>query len=320
MRFSRWFIAFLVLSVAFLYTQHRVDGILAFGFGNNQPLNPDTLHRYFDYSIGAPFVYRVLIPFVGNVIYHNSSLNGFQITFFLEFVASALVFYFLYLNILNRTNNERAAVASIPVAVSMLTFMCMLPRYIPFFYPYDTWGLAFVLILLYCFFTDKKWTFWILFVVGTLCRETTIFVPIFICFTALEKGLKRKDVFKGLAYALVWLATRTMIKIGFNSPGPSFQHQYPENIKFFITNFGYRNWAIWLLTIVSFGVALWFISFKKKNFELRPYFYLYLTFIAGMTYVGNLFEYRIYNELVPFILIPIMIYWNHPQTRTEKPF
>ncbi len=276
-----------------------------------------------------PFVTRVLIPFIARYLHYVldvDQLYSFAVLECLGIFLSVVAFQ-KYLKLFLLTD-RLSKILSFSL-LFVMPFELLLFRYCSIWQPYDVWALFFTIALLTLMYTQRFGLLLVVFIIGTLNRETTIVV------TAIgmilywngrngksnaERRWHTKQFRNVLAIqAVVWVVLKFVLETMFSDrPGSMFQVQYLENWKF-ITDPGYLRrfsdpWIEMIFRFVfllgNFGF-LWVlvVGYRRsiRDFFLSGALLIVPFYFLGMLYVANLFEYRIFVELVPIIVAPAIL-------------
>jgi hypothetical protein len=233
-----------------------------------------------------------------------------HIALFLELVACFLliVTYRFYVSLFVR-NRVLCSLFSLSIVVVLL-FNYVLPRmlsitnapiYRPIFYPSDIPAVLFFtlgLILIH----KKKWVpYYLLFAVATLNRETTCFLTVVYFLTAFGKTRLKPLVLHVAFQVAIWVSIKSLLSVLYqDNPGYGlFEFSVGRNISsfaglhfypLFLTNLG----GTWLFVLM-------FLRYLRDDF-LKRSLLVAVPYVIGMFIVGNLFEIRIFGELIPVFL------------------
>lgn len=232
----------------------------------------------------------------------------------LAFLAALLVLWPLALRVHAGSRPLAAASTALFVALSYL-FFCLNPN-LSFALPYDVPALAFTLLAL--LLHRKGW--WpalvLVFALGTLNRETILFVPVAIAVGALLPGGRRRDLAGAAGLVAVWIAIKAALAAHFahlrSEEGLRLAYNLAELA---------RPWqwpAIFILPLL-FGLA------AREALRRPPTLDLLLTALAGgalLFALGQITETRAFGELIPYLalgLAPMVQRWLAPLPSTPQP-
>ncbi|MDD5550607.1 MAG: hypothetical protein PHS34_04980 [Candidatus Omnitrophica bacterium] len=168
------------------------------------------------------------------------------------------------------------------------------------------------LILLY----KKDWSkYYILFIVATFNKETACFLTFIYLFTAIGKTKPGKIAFHCFLQLVIWLAIKYFLyRLYAANPGPGLFEI--NNIDINVSHLT-RNVA-WLLNLRNYPIVFFksmgFIwvptllgySLIKDEFIKRSLWVVF-PFLGGMMFVANIYELRIYGEIIPLVLTAFLL-------------
>lgn len=176
---------------------------------------------------------------------------------------------------------------------------CFLNSY---FYPSDLPALYFFVLGLRALLTNQSRLYWVAFVLGLMNRETICFLTVAFVIVQFGRMDLRKLCLLVLGQAVIWVAFKQMLHVAFAlNPGSAdlyIAHQR-ENTKFLHELEGSAE--LWLQMAATFG-GIWMlvpIGWRNQPPLARRLLLIAPLLLAGMWFVGNLYEVRIYGELIP---------------------
>lgn len=263
----------------------------------------------------TPFQYRILVPWlVGRALrveavarLAGSPLNLFK--------AGELLATFTLLLVFRRYLRDYVAhaLARDLLALGLLWVLVahfVVPREIPFWYPSDIPAIVFFTLGL-LWIREKRWVaFYPLFAVATLNRETTIFLTL--AWLAVGLGRERPAVLAAhtVAQLVVWTGIKAWLHTAYGgNPGAGLLEIAEQvggrphvlvNLEFLARP------AHWPSLASAFGFA-WIpcaLGFRavRDRFAERTLL-VALAYVAVAMFVGNVYELRVYGELVPIVLV-----------------
>jgi hypothetical protein len=277
--------------------------------------------RLLKHDFHRPFVTRPLIPWIAEIMVKLgfSPEKSFQL---LEIIGCFLMLVLFEKYIRNfLTNKSFSRIASFSILL-FIPYYLIMPRLINLWYPYDIWATTINIALLLCLFRKKYIYYYVLFVIGTVNRETTCFMTIamlLICFGEMPFKKLFLHLFGQLC---LWLITRSVLEHIFSNTGGGL---YEDNFR---SNLGYL-WNILTAGGInqgSYGKSLFHaislvaaFSYLFSNFYIARYWKLlesrflkraFLTFVPYyfiVLLIGNIFEYRLMAEMIPLALAPLIV-------------
>jgi hypothetical protein len=278
--------------------------------------SPEMFEEITNHVGHKPWQYRILIPGMAN-FFHGlglpfvNTLWGWGRVMELMFLCLSVVAFRGYLNLFVK-NRSVASLMSFSLFF-ILPFQYFFPR--PYYanYWYDTPSIFFFtlgLTLLY----QRKWAFYyVLFAVATLNRETTCFLTVIYLFTAIGRERIVTIGAHCAAQFIIWMAIKTVLAQVFvgNSGADGFEWydgtgltHYADNLRFFMSPMNYPAF------FSNFGF-LWIpvlLYYKRiPNEFVRRSLWVIIPFFAGMFLVANIYELRLFVELVPLVLTPFFL-------------
>ncbi|MES2388863.1 MAG: hypothetical protein V4543_12750 [Bacteroidota bacterium] len=289
------------------------------------------VNNFIDFKVEKPFVYRTLISSILHFVHGVVPIKPSVLFWFSEFAAcfimAAMFGYYLYFFL---KDVLLARIFSFSIFL-VLPYIMLLPRYQPLWYPYDMWSVTFNILGL-IFLYKRQWLpFYITFILATFNRETACFLTMVYLLVNYRQESNKNMALHFVAQLGLWFGIKIFLSYVFaDVPGPVFQHQYMSNIKFFtdpyyehrigskafemVFRLAYMvgNFAfVWLLVM--------FFHKHLNNLFLSRAALVIIPFFSGMLYVSNIFEYRIFGEMIPFILAPaVVILINMIRARTQS--
>lgn len=277
------------------------------------PVSPERLLRG---EALTPFQYRVLTVWIARVFvpWTTSVRTAFLLVDGLSAVALVLAFR-LHLQALWTPANARPsqhdrartlALLCCPLIAAMIPFQYVLlgevlgqRRYV--YYPWDIAG-AFGFMLCVTLLRAQRWRwFYPCFVLATLARETTAFIPLLLLFVAPPELSPRRLLGHLGAQGALWLATKAALYALYrHNPG---QGAWEDTLWENLINMGQ---PATLLRVAGCFAFLWLPTvfmarYIDDRFTRRALWLLPVWFVA-MLRVGNLYELRIFGELMTIVL------------------
>ncbi len=261
-------------------------------------------------TAAKPFQYRILIPWITKLILKlnlpfyvlRSSLNIVKLINFISLFLFVIIYrYFLFLIF----KNEVLSIFLSFTVFYILPFNYLLARKLPLWYPWDMSALLFFMLGV-LFIYKKKWVFYyLIFILGTLNKETTCFLTLIYLYTAVGKSKLKIIIFHCIANFSIWASIKYFLYLGYYNSvrngffiNTFFENKIRANLEFLI------NIDNILLLLSNFGF-LWIPTFilihKIDNDFIKNSFYVLIFYFIGMFYVGNIYELRIFGEFIPII-------------------
>jgi hypothetical protein len=296
--------AFLIAAAASFYlTGLRVD--------LNQIHPPASLASLIEHTAPTPFQYRLLVPTLVGWLARSPLVPG---SLGLEDLALLLEAVFVFLTYLATRSLLAACVSWIGTgprasfaALSLfyvLPFHSLLCREGPYWYPSDTPAiLVFALGLLALRRGSWRW-YYPLFALGTLNKETTLFLTAACVLTGWGAVRPRTLAFHTGAQLALWIAIKGALYWSFRDQPGSGPHPFTlaHNLHALLT-------PALLLTVASSFGFLW-IPIALCGARLREPFvrrvvWVLAPFFGGGLLIGEIAELRIWGEMIPVVLLGV---------------
>jgi hypothetical protein len=263
-----------------------------------------------------PWQYRILIPTIASALTYlnpplHVSLWGWARL--IEFVSSVLsVFAFRqYLELFLKDRRVTSILAFFIFLI--LPFQLFFPRPYHANYWFDTPSILFLTLGL-TFMYRRKWAlYYLLFFVATLNRETTCFLTVIYLCTALGREKITGVAGHCAAQFVIWMAIKTVLgRIYMHNPGPNgFEWydgfglpHYLDNLKFLSHPKNYPGF----LSIMGFIWIPVLCYYRRiENEFVRRALWVIPPYFVGMFLVANIYELRIFTDLLPVVLTPFLL-------------
>lgn len=289
----------------------------------NREYAPDTWEQLISLDAARPFGLRILVPLMARPFVALHLADAGHIFGLLEFIFSAALFVALWQLCSIWLTRAQALLASY-IFFLVLTIPFLLQHHWPLYYPYDTASMFFIVAGMYTI-VRQRWGWALLTVgIGTFNRETTFLVPLLA--TSYYASTKQRNT------ALRW-AVLMMVVYGATRTGVyTWLHDLPGDVLHLTLDGGWRiasnfQWlrspAHWTLLLSYLGsLPLWWVAFFHHiPPALRNTRYVTVFFFILLMCVGNVYEPRIYGELLVLLYVPVVVgltRWLANQPTTEK--
>lgn len=252
-----------------------------------------------DGTAETPYQYRVLLPwlvrgFLALGVRETAVPLLFSILEFLSTLALVVAFR-SYLSLFFNHLLLRSVLA--------FSIFLVLPFNIlhTYWYPYDIPSILFFVLGLAALYRKQWLWYYILFILGTINRETTLFLTIVFIVTCLGQLKWKRLAGHVVIQGFIWLLIKALIQsIYTGNPGQgAFQLTLLDNLQFLLQP-GALLWVLpswgltWILALIGY-------RHLKDPFVKRA-LWVIVPFFAVMMLVGKVDELRIYAELTPIVL------------------
>jgi hypothetical protein len=265
-----------------------------------------TLSKLVEGSAATPFQYRVLVPAAVGALGPEGPAQTRRWFRWAEFAAglAAIAALRAYLRAIAGPTAPVGALAL--AAFGLLLFNLVLPRRLPVYYPSDLPAVA-VFTLGLLALRRRAWpAYYAVFALGTLNRETTCFLVLAWALTAWRREGWRSLVAHAAAQLAIWVAIKaTLAQVFAANPGAGlYEWSHAGGHRFHLeTNLRFAlnpaNWPYWWSGLGFVWLPALFFWRRVTDPAAQRLLLLIIPFLAGMFLVGNLYELRIYAELLP---------------------
>ena len=263
-----------------------------------------------------PWQYRILVPEMANALSRlklpvEISLFGWARWIELGFMFLTVIAFRRYLDLFLKDRRVSAIMAFMIFLV--LPFHVFFPR--PYFanYWFDTPALLFLTLGL-TFLYQKKWTLYYgLFVVATLNRETTCFLTMIYLFTTLGRERLPRIAGHCAAQFVIWMSIKVVLgRVFAGNPGvDGFEWMDGSGVPHWLDNLRFFAKPSNVPAFLSMMGFLWIpvLCYYKRidDVFVRRALWVIPVFFSGMFFVANIYELRIFAELIPVVLTPFLL-------------
>ncbi len=323
-RLRRWFpISLTEAFIAFMYLCATLQYVRYYSKATFLYLNMD---RYLNGHERLPFQERVLPIFIikplvqspwiaHHLMHENGNFTAARGPLYIISLLALLIAGIFVQKLYNRLSRDGALKFLVyPVFLHVIMWSYTIHNEADFSYPYDMLSVAFFAAGLFFIYTRKFLPLALIVAVGTLNRETTLFlVGIFFLDAASvpsTRAIARRFSLTTVPWARVavlfaiWLAIKVTLMRHYAHNDNS------ENFVRFAYNFGELKPRLWpaLLNICGYMLPVVFVLRQY----LRParfanYLFIFPVWFAVMFYTGVIVETRVYGELCSFTAIALVL-------------
>lgn len=262
-------------------------------------LDAATIDRFVGGTAEAPFAYRVLMPWVLRGV---SRVNGIEDPALADMGVRILVLLGLML-LLRRW--MRHFVGPLLSDVSPLLLALLLPGTFLWYWPYDFAALLVWTACLLALVERRYLLYLVVFVVGSLNRETTAFlIGVFVATQWQALGARRTLRWTA-AQGAIFLAIYAGLRLAIHPVGGELvEGHLTENFRFLAGGNLLGPFENWMLMLSAMGffwlLAPWYWS--KKSVFLRQACWVIPLYAAAILVAGRLGEPRLWNVWTPIVL------------------
>lgn len=269
-----------------------------------------------------PFCYRLLSPSLIQLA-GGLGLAPHAATALLEW-GSLFVLYYLFRGYLAEFLPTGQAAYSALSIFFVLPFVFIVPQPYTVWFPWDFPSLCFFTGLLWIVSRRAMHLWYPVFFLATLNRETTIFLLPLLARVAWRDGWATRWRVHLVATAGLWALVKGALALWFRDrAGPAlveWSHQgdggthWRENLS------SWSEPAFWpyLLSAVGF---LWILVLHLRRFApppLRDAQLILPGYVLGVFLFGNVVEHRVFGDLIPVLLAPLLVWHGSFRGATER--
>lgn len=281
-------------------------------FEVNREYSGATWQQLYELAAPIPFGLRMLVPLLSRPLVEGVGLTITQAYFVWEFI-------FTFGLILTLRTIFRRPLASQWAEIFSLSFIYLLPMGFllhlmwPVFYPCDTAAIFFIAFGIHTILADKwRWLPALVFV-ATLNRESAILIPLVFCAFHAERITSRRVMAQSFLMILAFAVARWItLQVAAGNPQPydgSFALILGDNWRInqnILWAFNPKNLFV-LLGTMSFLPLFWHGLKDYMAPHDRRMGLVAGTYFAGLLFVGNLWEPRIFGEIIIILYIPLVL-------------
>lgn len=276
------------------------------------------LQKVYEGSAPTPFQYRILVPGLMRLAAAAvHALNGMipdikNMAFVFTLVAILAYIWGGRRLLFAVCGKSRQVDAYSMILLLVLPFTCVLPlqRY---HYISDIPSIAFFCWGIFLIHQRKLGWFYPLYIIATLNRETSCFLTVIFFVTQWGNGRRLNTTIHCVVQMLIWVVIKLLLwhfYIGnisaYADAGGVFRGMLAHNIRSLLQAGDTLPVFVWFQLLILFG-GLWLpvlINFRSiaNQFVLRLLLVLPV-YLFGMLLVGDLYEVRIFGEMIPVILL-----------------
>lgn len=176
-------------------------------------------------------------------------------------------------------------------------------------FPYDLMTAVFFGTGMFAALLRKRWLYYLMFLVGTLNRETTMFLPLVFLMAAIPVDRPLKEAWKSVRPAVVievllqlavWKGIVSFCERITGGHGTGMEIHWKSNL-FMLAN--PRHLPLFLSVFGFLWVPVLIYQKRISHPTLRRCLLLLLGWFLVMFYVGDFLEIRLMNEWVPFMTV-----------------
>lgn len=264
----------------------------------------------------TPFQYRVLMPWlIGHVATWMRLPSPTQLIQQYETLMAYLILAALYAYLFRISKNGWLALVCAMGFFYLYPFLYLYFPQTRFYYASDTAAILLFTLGLYFLHGRQYWQFYVILIIGLFNRETIAFLLLVFAVSQYKQMKRRPFAMHIMTQVALAVAIKFWLAYLFrNNPGAGMYslldlHQGSpstlQSSRLYINATLFQHWDTFVY-MTSFMGFLWlpliFSLDKITNDFVRRTLWVIPVFIASMFVVGNIYEFRIYAELVPIFL------------------
>ena len=188
----------------------------------------------------------------------------------------------------------------------VLPFNYVLPRTAPFWYPSDMPAILFFTLGLVFLYKQNWPMYYTVFLIAAFNRETICFLTFVYLFTSIGRRKPTVMLLHCGAQLLLWLVIKYILyRLYSSNPGVGFfETQLSANIGFLLT---LKRYPFFLSSMGFILIPIMLYFRLIDDYFVRRSLFVGIPFFLAMMYVGDIWELRIYGELLPIMLLASLI-------------
>ena len=309
-RLTRESVFFLLAGLLSLYIVMLVDDMNAVcKLCRIKDLHQGTAHK--------PFQYRMLVPLLLQLLSGWTGIRAVSLLFALN-TGFLYIYILLYRYFLSFFFENRRITGYLALCIFyILIFHNLLVRELPLRYPWDMSSMLFFLLGIIAVYRRHWVLYYAVFIIGTFNKETTCFLPILYFYAYWGRDTWRNLLLHPAVSLLLWLGIKyALYQLYLDSGTESIW--FHEKLR---ANLIYQSHPLCLFRIASLFGFLWLpllIYFKRiPDVFIRRSLFVVVIYVIGMLYVGNIYELRIFNEMIPLILTAFLLIVRETTSRQQ---
>jgi len=287
---GRWALPAIYLGAAILLTNIY--------WQSTQQLATATLAMFVAGVANKPFAYRILMPTLLGI---TAEANGLS----LQLADIALRVLILTATMLLLRRWLRHFIHPLLADVMPLLLGVMLPWSFLFYWPYDFAGILIWTACLLCLVERRYATYLLLFTLGTLNRETAIFLIGLFGLTQWDLLGPRRTLQWCAGQAAIWLTVFVGLRLLIHpTGGDAVEFHLLANLDYLLHGQGFGPLEHWVRLLSGLGF-MWVLAFwhwRRKSPFLRRACWLFAPYFLVMLVVARFVETRVWYEWIPIVL------------------
>jgi hypothetical protein len=270
-----------------------------------------TLESLMNGTAHLPYQYRALVPWIVSCIAYAAPDIRPDAVFALIEALSILGLTLVLRRYLNNfvPSSEACALFALTIFGALPYHFMLYPGY-HFWYPYDFPACLLSTLALHLLYQKRFTAYYLVFIVATLNRETSCFLTVLFLLCLRDFFDRRALVTHVSLQFVIWCAVKILLYLAYlDNPGHGlFSDKLSSNVEWLANPELYGA----LASICGFLClpVLWRRKVIEDDF-VRSSILIFYPFLAGMMFVGNWHETRIFSEILPVLLSGYALLCQH---------
>lgn len=270
------------------------------------------LQDLLEFRSPRPFCYRLFTPSClwlvsRGFLSPETAVAGF------EWGAFVLLYYVYRAYLREFMHGALAAYAALSVYF-VIPFVFIIPQPFTVWFPWDIPSVCFFTAGLHLLYRERWAAWYVVFLLGTLNRETTVFLlPVFLL-GLWTRGYSRRRAVHLAVSAVAWLSLKGVLAWLFRSqsgPWLAEWNHHAQVLSHWRENLGHlSDLALWPYLLSALGfvwILAWHLRGRVHDPFLRGALAVVPMYVLCVFLFANLAEHRIYADLIPVVLTPVLV-------------
>lgn len=270
------------------------------------------LTHLLEFRAPKPFCYRVFTPACLRFLTQWGASPEEAASAY-EWGALVALYYLFRAYLREFLTSAQAAYAALAIYF-VVPFVFIVPQPFTVWFPWDIPSVCFFLAGLHLLYLER-WVAWYgVLLVGTLNRETMVFLLPIMALALWRRGFTRVRAAHVVASAVLWLAVKGVLAWSFrNQSGPwvaEWTHR-AQDLTHWRENLGQlADPTLWPYLLSALGfvwILAWHLRKRVADSFLRSALVVVPLYFACVFLFANIAEHRIYADLIPVVLAPVLV-------------
>jgi hypothetical protein len=256
----------------------------------------------------VPYQYRFLVAWTSLNITESFPFLSFDACLFIADACAAMVTIWSSKIILERSGFSNWVSFGLSILVTLPLALCFFisPKTTyPLYYPYDFPAVAFFTVGLLLLFTKRQFAFECLFVIGTLNRESILFLLFpYLRIFVLRDAVRLQHYTRAFLLLSAWAIIKLLMYYSYSTnPGRPLHFALLKNCEWLLEDYN----ILYVLTLAG-GLWLPMLIFKHHTpSSIKDLLACVLPFSLITIMVGGIGEQRVFLEITPLLWISLVV-------------